>query len=114
MGIPDTQRRAISTLLTDYCAPHPSPEVRRQLRHGFEMGPHQVILFEERPRFDHPKEWLRQDVAKFRWYQSRREWHLYCQFRDLKWRSYEPRPWARRFETLLAEVETDPTGIFWG
>ncbi|MGH7712880.1 MAG: DUF3024 domain-containing protein [Gemmatimonadaceae bacterium] len=114
MAIPESQRRAISRLLSDYCAPHPRAAIRRQLRHGFEISPHHIVLFEKRPHFDRPQDWLRLDVAKFRWYQSRREWHLYCQFRDLKWYIYEPRPWARRFETLLAEVEKDPTGIFWG
>ena len=114
MAISELQRESIVRQLTEYCAPHPSPEVRRQLRHGFACGPNHVVLFEERPRFDRPKEWLRHDVAKFRWFQSRREWQLYCQFRDLKWHRYDPRPTARSFEALLAEVEADPTGIFWG
>ena len=114
MAISDLQRASIAQQLTEYCAPHPRPEVRRQLRHGFELGSHDIVLFEERPGFDRPREWLRQDVARFRWFQSRREWQLYCQFRDLKWHLYEPRPSAKRFETLLAEVDADPTGIFWG
>jgi hypothetical protein len=114
MAISDIQRADIHRRLSEYCQPHPRPEVRRQLRHGFTIGLHDVVLFEERPGFYRSKEWTRQDVARFRWFNSRREWQLYCQFRDLKWRLYEPRPWAKRFETLLAEVEADPTGIFWG
>jgi hypothetical protein len=114
MSISDLQRASIARQLTEYCAPDPRPEVRRQLRHGFELGPHDIVLFDERPRFDRSREWLRHDVARFRWFQSRREWQLYCQFSDLKWHLYEPRPSAKKFETLLAEVDADPTGIFWG
>jgi hypothetical protein len=114
MALTDIQRASITRQLTPYCAPHPRPEVRAQLRYGFAFESSAVVLFEERPRYDRPQEWMRQDVAKFRWLQSRREWHLYCQFRDLKWRRYEPLPTAKRFETLLAEVEADPTCIFWG
>ena len=83
MAISDVQRAAITQQLTEYCAPDPRPEVRRQLRHGFEVGPSEVVLFEERPRFGWPTEWLRHDVAKFRWVETRREWQLYCQLRDL-------------------------------
>ena len=114
MAISDVQRAAITRQLTEYCAPDPRPEVRRQLRHGFEVGPSEVVLFEECPRFGRPTEWLRHDVAKFRWVETRREWQLYCQFRDLEWHGYEPRPSAPTFEGLVAEVEADPTGIFWG
>jgi hypothetical protein len=38
---------------------------------------------------------------------------LYRMRRDLKWHRYEPLPLAGRFDILLAEVERDPTRIFW-
>jgi hypothetical protein len=34
--------------------------------------------------------------------------------RDLCWHAYQLRPAARTFKTLLAEVDADPTGIFFG
>lgn len=114
MAISQIQRAAIGRLLTRYCAPDPRPEVQRQLRHGFEFEPHGVVLFDERLLYNRPGNWIRQNVAKFRWVQTRAEWELYCQFSDLKWHRYEPRPTGATFEELLAEVDTDPTGIFWG
>jgi hypothetical protein len=53
-------------------------------------------------------------VAKFRYVATRQVWELYCRFRDLKWHRYKPRPQSRSFQTLLDEVEKDPTCIFWG
>ena len=114
MALSDLQKTSITKQLTAYCKPHPRPEVRRQLRYSFQIGVSDVVLYEERPRFDRPSVWLRHDIAKFRWVQSKRVWHLYCQFRDLKWRSFEPRPTARTFDELLAEVEADRTCIFFG
>ena len=114
MALSQLQRADITKRLTAYCAPHPRLEVRRQLRYGFDLSANAVVLFEERPRYDRPSQWMRHDIVKFRWVATQREWRLFCQFRDLKWRLYEPRPSARDFATLLAEVEADPTCIFWG
>jgi hypothetical protein len=114
MAIPERQRASVTRQLTEYCAPHPRAEVRRVLRYGFEFASSHVILFEERPHFERSSEWTRLDIAKFRWVAARGEWQLYCQFRDLKWRAYRPRPSARTFGALLREVEADRTGIFWG
>ena len=114
MALSELQRASIARQLDRYCAPDPRPEVRSQLRYGYEFGPSDVVLFEERPDFRNPVEWLRHDIAKFRWIARRKQWELFCQFRDLKWRGYEPRPTAATFEELLAEVEADPTCIFYG
>ena len=114
MALSELQRASIARQLDRYCAPDPRPEVRSQLRLGYEFGPSDVVLFEERPDFRNPAEWLRHDIAKFRWVARRKQWELFCQFRDLKWRGYEPHPTAATFEELLAEVEADPTCIFWG
>jgi Protein of unknown function (DUF3024) len=113
VAIPEQQRAEITTLLNRYCAPSPRSDIRRVLQYGFTVGLHDVVLFEQwRP--SSARNWVRSDVARFRWYQSRREWNLFCMHSDLKWHRYEYRPWAKRFTTLLAEVDRDPTGIFWG
>jgi hypothetical protein len=53
-------------------------------------------------------------VAKFRFVVSRGIWDLYFRDRNLKWRHYDLIRPSARFETLLSEVEADPTCIFWG
>ena len=72
-----------------------------------------LVLYESRPAFRAPHEWHEHDVAKFRFVKSA-ACELFCQFRDLKWHSYEPLPESSDLETLVAEVQRDPTGIFWG
>ena len=87
---------------------------RAKLRHGYRVDGLAVILFESRPRFDRPKEWRDEEVAKFRYVVRQRVWRLYCQFRDLKWHLYEPYPESPALEDLIEQVKRDPTCIFWG
>ena len=101
-------------LLAPICAPDPDPAVNSKLRLGYRIDGYSVVLYESRPAFRAPHEWHEHDVAKFRFVKSAEVWQLFCQFRDLKWRSYEPLPEAADLETLVSEVQRDPTGIFWG
>jgi len=114
MALSDIQRADITKRLTEYCDAKVPERVRDRVRLCFRIGASDVVLFEERPRFNRPKEWGEENVAKFRYVASRREWRLYCVFRDLRWHKYEPLPSASDFDTLLAEVDEDPTCIFWG
>lgn len=101
-------------LLRPICAPNSDPAVAAQLRHGYRFDGYSVILFESRPAFRAPHMWHDRDVAKFRFVKTRGVWELFCQFRDLKWRAYEPFPQSPDLALLVAEVHKDPTGIFWG
>lgn len=107
------ERARLNKILSEWVDEVPM-HVRDQLRHGFRIGPNDVVLFENRPGFQAPHDWRDEDVAGFRFVQAAREWRLFCQFRDLKWRAYEPLPSADTFEELFDEVRRDPTGIFWG
>ena len=114
MALSELQRAQVTKLLTAFCESRVPPTVRDELRHGFRIEGNSVELFESRPAFLPPRDWKEHPVAKFRYVASRRHWQLYCQYRDLKWHEYEPRPSAASFEGLLREVVEDPTGIFWG
>jgi hypothetical protein len=114
VALSELQQAQVTKLLTAFCESRVPPAVRDKLRHGFRIDGNAVELFESRPAFLPPHEWKEHAVAKFRYVVSRRHWQLYCQYRDLKWHEYEPRPAAASFEVLLREVAEDPTGIFWG
>jgi hypothetical protein len=113
MAFTDLERARLKKILNKWVEEAP-PHVRDQLRHVYHIGPNEVVIFESRPRFQHPDEWQDLEVAKFRYVKAANEWRLFCQFRDLKWRAYSPLPSAYTFEELFAEVQRDPTGIFWG
>jgi hypothetical protein len=108
------QSALVERLLAPICAPHPDPAVSSKLQHGYRIEGYAVVLYERRPAFRAPHEWHDHDVAKFRFVKTAERWQLFCQFRDLKWHSYEPLPEAPDLEALVSEVRRDPTGIFWG
>lgn len=114
MALSAIQRAHVENRLSEYCETRIRPEVRDRLRLNFRITDNEVVLFEERPRFLKPKEWGEEPVAKFRYVKSRNVWRLYCQFSDLRWHEYRSLHEADDFETLLAEVDEDPTCIFWG
>lgn len=88
--------------------------VRDQLPHGFRIGANDVVIFGSRPHFQPPHNWFDQGVAKIRFVRAAKAWRLYCRFRDLRWRAYEPLPSANTFDALFAEVRRDPSEILWG
>lgn len=113
-GLPDIQRARVAALLGPMCQPHPDPNVAAQVRRGYHVEGTAVVLYESRPSLMKPEVWQELPVAKFRFNKSREMWQLYCMFRDLKWRAYEPLRESRDLAELVREVQSDPTGIFWG
>lgn len=113
MPFSELERARLTKILTNWANELPQ-HARDQLRHGFRIGTNDIVIFESRPAFRAPHEWHDMDVAKIRFVRAAKEWRLFCQFRDLKWRAYEPFPSADTFDELFVEVQRDPTGIFWG
>ena len=114
MALSKIQRADVNRRLSAFCEARVPPAVQDKVRVGFRIKGTEVVLFEERPGFQRPKEWHEQAVAKFRFVGTQKLWRLYCQHRDLRWHSYEALPTAPNFQKLLDEVAADPTGIFWG
>ncbi|MCC6243430.1 MAG: DUF3024 domain-containing protein [Gemmatimonadaceae bacterium] len=113
MSFSDLDRARLTKVLTAWSDEVPE-RVRDQLRYAFRIGASDVVMYESRPNFLPPHQWVDHDVAKFRFVAAAGEWRLFCKFRDGKWRAYQPLPSAPSFETLYAEVRRDPTHIFWG
>ena len=114
MALAETEKARISKRLSAYCEARIPMHVRNELRLGFRITGHDVVLFEGRPAFRPPHDWQELPLAKFRYVRSQGVWRLFCQHRDMRWHRYERKPCARAFETLLREVDSDPTGIFFG
>ena len=114
MPITTELRKEVETVLDAYCL-HAIPEhARDQIRIGYGIEGMDVILFEERPKWDDDRIWMKHPVAKFRYVNKYDHWKLYCLDRNSKWHYFEPIPPVGRFKILLDEVEKDKTGIFWG
>jgi hypothetical protein len=108
------ERNAIEGLLRGYCERRVPPHARDKVRIVFRIRGESVTLLESRPSFVKPEEWIETVVARFRRNPETGDWTLYCADRNSKWHRYERFPPKKTLRAILAEVDRDPTGIFWG
>lgn len=75
-----------------------------------------MTVLECRPpwRADYEPNWTRLPIARLRYTKTKRRSSLYWRDRNLRFHLYELAPASSSVEDLLAEVDRDLTGIFWG
>jgi Protein of unknown function (DUF3024) len=97
-----------------YCKQQNFHDHTDQLRIDFELDNNTVTLYEDRPAWDgSPGERMREEFARMRWSPSNGAWTLYCLDSNLKWHKYQGiNPGS--MQSLLREVDEDPTFIFKG
>ncbi len=98
----------------------PAP-VRKEVRLEVSFRDNGATIYERRPPFlssfipaEKNGEWTRLSVAQFRFDARTQQWTLYCADRNSRWHVYDDVDASERLEHLIAEVDADPTGIFWG
>ncbi len=114
MALPELTKKRVEILLTDFCEKRVPPHVRNQVKLTFEFRGNSATLFEARPVWNDPTRWTHTPVAQFRLDPGSLEWSLYCCDRNSKWHLYQGANPTSALETLLSEVDRDPTRIFWG
>jgi hypothetical protein len=114
LPISSFEQKRVSKLLREYCDQRIPPHIRDEVQLGFRFEGNNVVLYERRPAWNRPGEWVEPSVAKFRFFVGRQGWALYWRDRNGRWKRYDLVAPSRQFEDLLEEVDADPTGIFWG
>lgn len=59
-------------------------------------------------------EWTSSKIAQLRFDPSSQRWSLFCRDRHERWWPYDEITSSASVDPLLAEIDADPTGIFWG
>jgi len=114
MAFNELELKRIDRTVGDLCRRSSPPKHAHQLRVVYEIDGHSVSIFEERPPWDGVGEWTRMGVARLRYFRSRGEWRLYWMRRDLRWHLYEPDEMATDLASLVAVVDADEYGAFFG
>ena len=114
MSLPEEIKRQVEQVLHPYCQARVPEYARGQVRVDFKFRGNSVTLFEERPAFGRPETWVEIVIAQFRYDRDNGEWTLYCANRNSKWLRFTEVDPNSDFESLLQDVDEDPTGIFWG
>jgi hypothetical protein len=96
----------------DQIPEHASAHVRFEL----DVDDRTVTLHECRPPWQPAgdAEWSRFPIVRFRYTKASREWTTYWRDRNLRFHRYSPIEPSERIEELLAAVEQDNSGIFFG
>jgi len=99
-----------------YCDGRVPVRLRDQIRIELEVHGRSVTILECRAPWTREigPEWTRFPVARLRRVETRGVWMLDWRDRNLRWHRYDRVDPSPHLDPLLAEIESDPTGIFWG
>ena len=114
MPFSEVDLKRVERVVGDLCDRRSPPEHRDQMRIEYRVFRHDVLIYETRPSFCDPSRWTEHGVAKLRFVRTAGEWRLFWQRASLKWQSYEPLLSSGDVRELVAEVDHDPYGCFFG
>ncbi len=99
-----------------WCAGRVPEHALHQVRVGCEVAPRHLTIIERRApwREDFGPEWSSLPIARLRYTAANQAWTLYWRDRNLRFHADDLLAPSHRVEDLLAEIDRDPTGIFWG
>jgi hypothetical protein len=99
-----------------WCAERVPEHAHHQVRVECEVAARHVTVVERRAPWaeDLGPEWTSFPIARLRYTANDRRWTLFWRDRNLRFRRYELLLPSNRVEDLLAELDRDPTCIFWG
>ncbi|HEX9022409.1 MAG TPA: DUF3024 domain-containing protein [Geobacteraceae bacterium] len=114
MSLSEFEKQRVERIFSAYCAMKAPHHISDRFRVEFELRGDEVKLFEARPDLMAQSRWNSYKVARFRKNGEENRWYLFYADRNERWRPFEPHSSDTDIEKLLAEVEKDPAGIFWG
>ncbi len=99
-----------------WCRGRVPEHVRDQVRVEVDVADRHLTIVECRPpwRADFGPEWTRRPIARMRYTKSARVWSLFWPDRNQRFHAYDLAAPTASLDDLLAEVDRDPTAIFWG
>jgi hypothetical protein len=111
-GLPETDVARVQR----WCRARVPERVRDEVRVEADVAERHVTIVECRPpwQVEASAEWTRSSIARLRYSKSTGLWSLFWRDRNQKFHAYDRVPASASVEELLAEVDRDPTGIFWG
>jgi hypothetical protein len=114
MAFTEIELARIEEALGELCKRRTPPELKAKVSLEFRIKGHDVTLFERRPNWDGTPGHTESAVAKLKFTRGTGKWRLFWQRADLKWHAYKARSSRGNLLELVAEVDDDPYGCFFG
>ncbi len=111
-GLPETDVAWVQR----WCRDKVPVRVRDEVRVEVDVAERHLTIVECRPPWqaDMGAEWTRFPIARLRYTKAAGVWSLYWRDRNRRFHAYNLVSPTASIEELLAEVDRDPTAIFWG
>jgi hypothetical protein len=116
MSMPAAVRDDAVRHVTSFCERRVPVDLRGELRLEHSTRGSAITIVERRPPWSEliGPDWTSTNVAQLRYDERSNRWTLYAADRNDRWFLYDDVGPSGDVEPLLAEIEPDPTGIFWG
>jgi hypothetical protein len=114
MALTQLEHKRIDRTVGELCRRHSPIELADSLRFVHRIEGRAVSIYEERPPWRGDGPWTSHGVARFRFSRVSGLWTLYWLRQDLKWHRYLPVPPSADLGILVAVVEADEYGAFFG
>jgi Protein of unknown function (DUF3024) len=116
VAIPEAIVREVTRELDAFCEGRIPAELRDQIRLEYSVRGNAITIVERRPpwREDFGPDWSSVKVAQLRFEPAASAWALYCSDANDRWHRYSDAQPTNDLGPLLDEIDSDPTGIFWG
>ena len=109
-AVPDTDLARVRS----WCQEKVPAGVRDKVRIECEASGRDLTILEFHAPMEPGEEWIGNPVARLRYMKSRGIWRLYWVDSNDRWHQYPEPEWAHDVRDLLAEIDRDPTALFWG
>lgn len=116
MAIPELVMKGAVRQVDAFCESRVPARARSQVRLEHAIRGNAVTIVERRApwRPDSGPEWTSLKIAQLRYEPVASTWSLYWRDRNERWHIYSDTAPSRDVAPLLAEIDDDPSGIFWG
>lgn len=114
MPLPPLVKTLIEKKVGEYCKNKVPAHALHQVNVSYKIRGNSVTIFENRvPWRPEWTEWTSMPIAQIRYDVKTGKWALYCADRNDRWHEYIDMM-LQNIDKILAEIDKDPTGIFWG
>lgn len=114
MSLSEFTKKLIETKLDEYCFRKIPEHASDKVKLIYTIRGAVVTLSEARQFYCDPLTWTETPVAQFRFHVGTKKWELYAMDRNSRWRLYDLVKPSAVFEDMLAGLDDDRIGIFWG
>lgn len=114
MAFSELELKRIEKTVGAFCIARTPQHIKDELSVEYSIKGHDVLIYEKRPCWKNPSEYMEEGVAKLKYTRTTNTWQLFWQRATLKWQSYEPFPQSKDIGELVKVIDADRYGCFFG